>query len=187
MCPSGAITQNHFSDHQLLSQIDAAYSIPPKKNEPKILAFLCNWCGYAGADLAGVSRIQYATNIRVIRVMCSARINSRFIIEALLRKIDGVFVVGCHLEDCHYIDGINQTTKMIQKTKKTLEKIGINPSRLQLEHISAGEGTKYAEMVNHFTDAMTKLGILNLSAEQEEKLLKVKMRKPKRPRAKNNN
>jgi len=179
-CPTGAITNHHFSDHQLLSQINAAYSVPVKKDEQKILAFLCNWCGYAGADLAGVSRMQYATNIRVIRVMCSARVNSKFIIEAFLTNIDGVLLAGCHMEDCHYIDGIIQTDKMIRKTKNTLKKAGVDPERLRLEHISAGEGAKYAESINSFASEMKKMGTLELTDEQREKLLKVKMKNSSR-------
>ena len=176
-CPTGAITNQHYSDHQILSQIDAVYSVPLKESEPKILAFLCNWCGYAGADLAGVSRFQYAPNIRVIRVMCSARINPGFIMEAFLKGMDGVLVVGCHMEDCHYISGIHETAKMIKKAKKNMEKIGINTERLRLAHISAGEGAKYAEMVNHFTHEMAELGHPELTDEQKEKMLKLKMKK----------
>jgi heterodisulfide reductase subunit A len=157
-CPSGAITHHHFSHEQILAQIDAAYSVPVSDVGPKILAFLCNWCGYAGADLAGVSRIQYAPNIRVIRVMCSARVHTDFVLRAFSNGVDGVLVVGCHPEDCHYISGIHQATRMVDRTKRILQKAGLDPERLQLEHISAGEGARFAAMVDRFTATMTATG-----------------------------
>ncbi len=178
-CPTGAITPNHFTDQQIESQVDAAYSVPMKKAKPKILAFLCNWCGYAGADLAGVSRMQYASNIRVIRVMCSGRIHPKFIYQAFIRGMDGVLVVGCHLEDCHYISGIQETIKTIPATQKKLEKMGIDPERLRLEYVSAAEGAKFAEVVNSFTSLVAQLGSLELKEEQKEKLLELKEKKVK--------
>ncbi|MBI4595243.1 MAG: hydrogenase iron-sulfur subunit, partial [Candidatus Tectomicrobia bacterium] len=179
VCPTHAITLHHFTDTQIFSQIEAAYSVSPKSEhfEPKILAFLCNWCGYAGADLAGVSRMQYASNVRVVRVMCAARVHSKFIAAALLRGIDGVMVVGCHAADCHYISGIHQAMKTVQARKKTLEKWGIDPERLQLAHISAGEGAKFAETINHFTAAVTHLGPLELTADQITKMSELKVKK----------
>jgi hypothetical protein len=105
-------------DIYILAQIDAAYSVPLKGAEPKILAFLCNWCGYAGADLAGVSRIQYAPNIRVIRVMCSARVHSDFVLRGFSNGADGVLVVGCCVEDCHYISGIHEAARMVGRAKR---------------------------------------------------------------------
>ena len=179
ICPTGAISLRHFTDQQLLSQIDAAYSVPIAKNQPKILAFLCNWCGYPGADLAGVSRIQYATNIRAIRVMCAGRIHPEFIYEAFLKGMDAVLVAGCHLPDCHYISGVDQAIKMVSTTKGKLEKTGINPERLRLEYVSAAEGAKYAEVVNGFAARMAELGSLELDAEQEKTLLALKEKKAK--------
>ncbi|MBI4595724.1 MAG: hydrogenase iron-sulfur subunit, partial [Candidatus Tectomicrobia bacterium] len=168
VCPVQAITLHHFTDSQIFSQIEAAHSVSMKSEhfEPKILAFLCNWCGYAGADLAGVSRIQYASNVRVIRVMCAARVHPKFITAALLKGIDGVMVVGCHAADCHYISGIQQAMKTVQATRKTLEKLGVDPERLELAHISAGEGAKFAETINNFTGDVTHLGPLQLTADQ---------------------
>jgi heterodisulfide reductase subunit A len=157
-CPSGAIVNHHFSDEQILAQIDAAHSVPLDGAEPKILAFLCNWCGYAGADLAGVSRLQYASNVRFIRVMCSARVQKDFILRAFSNGIDGVLVVGCHAEDCHYISGIHEAAKTMERAKRTLAKAGLDPDRLQLVHISAGEGARFAEAVDRFTAAMAELG-----------------------------
>jgi heterodisulfide reductase subunit A len=172
-CPTGAIVNNHFTDLQILSQIDAAYSVPKKETEPKILGFLCNWCGYAGADLTGVSRIQYAPNLRIIRVMCSGRIHPKFIMEAFLKGIDGVLIAGCHLEDCHYVTGINETEKMVWKTKRKLKKIGIDPKRLRLEGISAGEGARFAKIVNSFSEAIKSLGPLELTGVKWDVLEKI--------------
>jgi heterodisulfide reductase subunit A len=176
-CPTWAISQHHFTESQILSQIHAAYSDPVKKTESKIIAFLCNWCGYAAADLAGVSRYQFDPNIRAIRVMCSARVSRRFIMEAFSYAIDGVLVVGCRLEDCHYISGIYETLKTIQAAQKSLEKIGINPERLRLEHTSAAEATKFVEVVNNFNSTIAKIGPLELKDGQKEKLWDLKQNK----------
>jgi heterodisulfide reductase subunit A len=166
ICPSGGIINDHYTDRQIMDQIGAAYAVPSTGSEPKILAFLCNWCGYAGADLAGVSRYQYAPNIRVIRVMCSARVHSGFIMQAFLRGMDGVLVVGCHEEDCHYASGIHQAMRMVRKAKRELVKQGIDADRLRLEHISAGEGARFAQVVDGFTGMIVGLGVLELSANQ---------------------
>jgi len=176
-CPTWAISQNHFTDSQILSQIHAAYTVPVKKTEPKIIAFLCNWCGYAAADLAGVSKYQFSPNIRVIRVMCSARVSMRFIMEAFSRGIEGVLVVGCRLEDCHYISGINEALKTIPTAQKYLEKIGISSERLRLEHTSAAEAAKFVDVVNSFTSTIAKLGVLELREDQREKLWDLKQKK----------
>ncbi len=176
-CPTWSISQHHFSDAQILSQIHAAYSVPIKKPEPKIIAFLCNWCGYAAADLAGVSKYQFSSNIRVIRVMCSARISVKLIVEAFSRGIDGVLVIGCRLEDCHYISGIYETLKTIPTAQKVLEKIGINPDRVRLDHTSAAEATKFVDVVKTFTSTIAKLGPLELNDDQKEKLWKSKQKK----------
>jgi len=114
--------------------------------------------------------------------MCSGRIHPKFIMEAFFHEIDGILVVGCHLEDCHYFSGINETVRMIKNTKKNLGKIGLNPKRLGLAHISAGEAVKYAETVNNFSIELTKLGPLKLNAEQKEKMAELKMKKPKKVR-----
>jgi F420-non-reducing hydrogenase iron-sulfur subunit len=127
---------------------------------PHIVAFLCNWCGYAGADLAGVSRFQYPPSIRVIRVMCSGRVDPVFILRAFENGADGVLVCGCHINDCHYISGNLKAQKRIEKTKELLKVIGINPDRLRLEWISAAEGAKFANTVKEFTELLEKLGPL---------------------------
>jgi len=127
--------------------------------EPKIIGFLCNWCSYAGADLAGVSRIQYPPNIRIIRVMCSGRIDPAFILEAFKDGADGVLVGGCHLpSDCHYISGNFKALRRISLTKKVLGELGIEPERVRLEWISASEGDKFAAVVRDMTEQVKKLG-----------------------------
>jgi F420-non-reducing hydrogenase iron-sulfur subunit len=125
--------------------------------EPKILGFLCNWCSYAGADLAGVSRIQYPTNVRVIRVMCSGRVDPVFIAEAFINGIDGVLVLGCHLGDCHYISGNYETELKMKMLSKTLSIIDFS-DRVRLDWVSAAEGNRFAQIVSDFTEHIRKLG-----------------------------
>lgn len=126
--------------------------------EPKIVAFCCNWCSYAGADLAGTSRIQYSPNIRVIRVMCSGRVNPLFVLKALSIGADGVLVLGCHPGDCHYIEGNYKTMRRIPLLKKMLKQLGIEEERVRLEWVSASEGAKFAEVANNFTQTIKNLG-----------------------------
>jgi F420-non-reducing hydrogenase iron-sulfur subunit len=126
--------------------------------EPKIVAFCCNWCSYAGADLAGTSRMQYAPNIRVIRVMCSGRVNPLFVLKALSIGADGVLVLGCHPGDCHYIEGNYKTMRRIPLLKKMLKQLGIEEERVRLEWVSASEAAKFAEVTNSFTQAIKNLG-----------------------------
>ncbi len=127
--------------------------------EPKIIGFLCNWCSYAGADLAGVSRIQYPPNIRIIRVMCSGRIDPAFVLEAFKDGADGVLIAGCHLpSDCHYISGNFKALRRITLLKKALKGFGIEPERLRLEWISASEGDKFAAVVRDMVDEIKNLG-----------------------------
>jgi F420-non-reducing hydrogenase iron-sulfur subunit len=127
--------------------------------EPKIIGFLCNWCSYAGADLAGVSRIQYPPNIRIIRVMCSGRIDPAFVLEAFKDGADGVLVAGCHLpSDCHYMSGNFKALRRINLLKKVLKDFGIEPERLRLEWISASEGDKFASVVKSMVEDIKKIG-----------------------------
>jgi coenzyme F420-reducing hydrogenase delta subunit len=129
--------------------------------QPKIVAFLCNWCSYAGADLAGVSRLQYGPNVRVIRVPCSARVNPQFIIKALQNGADGVLVSGCHPGDCHYISGNLVARRKFALVKKFLTYIGIEDERVQFSWVSASEGGRFAELMNTVIEGVKKVGPAN--------------------------
>ena len=126
--------------------------------KPKILAFCCNWCAYAGADLAGVSRLQMPTDVRVIRVMCSGRVPPELIIRALANGLDGVMVLGCHPGECHYSEGNYLTRRRAHVLKRLLMYIGIEPERFQLRWVSAAEGAKFTAVVKEITDKITALG-----------------------------
>ena len=126
--------------------------------EPKIVGFLCNWCGYAGADLAGTSRLSYPTNIRIIRVMCSGRVEPVFILNAFENGADGVLVAGCHPGDCHYRSGNQYAEKRVEKTRKLLDLLGVGSERLRLEWISAAEGEKFASVIKDFTEKLRRMG-----------------------------
>jgi F420-non-reducing hydrogenase iron-sulfur subunit len=126
--------------------------------EPDIVAFCCNWCSYAGADLAGVSRFQYPPNVRIIRVMCSGRVEPQFILRALELGADGVLICGCHIGDCHYIAGNEQAEKRMEMTAELLDILGIGRDRMHLEWISASEGEKFARVMTQFTEQIRKLG-----------------------------
>ena len=130
----------------------------PQDFEPKIVAFLCNWCSYAGADLAGVGRCQYPPNIRVIRVPCSGRINPLFIIKALTSGADGVLVSGCHPGDCHYIQGNYVARRKFTLLKELLEMAGLWEGRVHFSWVSAAEGQRFAEVVTEVTDAVKTVG-----------------------------
>jgi F420-non-reducing hydrogenase iron-sulfur subunit len=126
--------------------------------EPNIVAFLCNWCSYAGADFAGTSRIQYPPNVKIIRVMCSGRINPIFVINALQQGMDGVIIGGCHPGECHYETGNYLARRRIIVLKKLLDYIGIDPRRVQMAWISASEGQKFADVMKNATIEIKKLG-----------------------------
>ncbi len=132
--------------------------------KPRIVGFLCNWCCYGGADLCGVSRFQYPPYLRVIRVMCSGRVDMSFILKAFSNGADGVFVGGCHLNDCHYnTEGNYDALSVMHLSKKLLNLIGVNPDRLRLEWVSAGEGIRFAEVMNDFSQRIKALGPLGTS------------------------
>jgi len=130
----------------------------PETFEPYIVGFLCNWCGYAGADLAGTSRIQYPPNVRAIRLLCSGRVDPTFILTALKRGADGVLVVGCHPGDCHYINGNLRTERRVALLKKMLSGLGLDDRRVRLEWISASEGERFAVVVKEFVEEIRALG-----------------------------
>lgn len=126
--------------------------------EPKIVGFLCNWCSYAGADLAGTSRVKYAPNVRVIRVMCSGRVEPTFVLKAFKEGADGVLICGCHPGDCHYLEGNYKIARRIPLLKKMLSQFGIEEERVRLEWVSAAEGDKFASIVNDMTKKVRELG-----------------------------
>lgn len=135
--------------------------------EPKIIAFLCNWCSYAGADLAGVSRIQYPPNTRTIRVPCSGRVNPLFILKALQSGADGVLVSGCHPGDCHYLSGNYVARRKFAILKSLLKYIGVEEERVQFSWVSAAEGSKFAEVIKEVTKNIKSLGKANKLVKKE--------------------
>jgi len=128
--------------------------------EPVILAFCCNWCSYAGADLAGTSRIQYPPNVRIVRVMCTGRVDASLVLKAFKHGADGVLIAGCHPGDCHYIAGNMKALRRFLLLRKLLPELGIEPERLRLEWVSASEGQKFADVVKEFSEELRKLGPL---------------------------
>ena len=144
--------------------------------QPRIVGFLCNWCCYGGADLCGVSRFQYPPYIRVIRVMCSGRVDPAFVLRAFSNGTDGVFIGGCHINDCHYnTEGNYDAFGMVQMLKKVLKHIGINPERLRLEWVSAGEGIRFAEIMNEYGKQIKGLGPLGGDQGLGESALKARI------------
>jgi heterodisulfide reductase subunit A len=148
-CPADAIVMRHYTDEQIISQIDSILAENPME---KVVVFACNWCSYAGADFAGISRLQYPTSARLIRTMCSGRVDSEFVLHAFRKGAPVVLVSGCHFGDCHYIDANHWTAKRIETLKKKIEKLGIRAERLQLEWISAAEGVRFQEVMNKMED-----------------------------------
>jgi len=143
-CPSDALTQNHFTDEQIIAQIDA---VTGQDADKKIVAFCCNWCAYAGADFAGVSRMQYPHNVRIIRTMCSGRVAPKFVERAFARGAAAVLVAGCHPGDCHYINANYHTQRRVERLWKKMEQNGLNKERLQLLWVSAAEGERFASKI----------------------------------------
>jgi F420-non-reducing hydrogenase iron-sulfur subunit len=129
--------------------------------EPRIVGFLCNWCSYSGADLAGTSRIKYPPNIDIIRVMCSGRVDPQFVIKAFEEGADGVLVCGCHPGDCHYAEGNYKAQRRIPLLRKMLAQLGIEEGRLRLEWVSASEGERFAAVVNDMVEQVRRLGPYN--------------------------
>ncbi len=167
-CPVSAITMHHYRDDQLSSMIKAAMETKPPKNKPKAIAFFCNWCAYAGADMAGVSRFHYPSTAEIIRVMCSGRVNEIHLLQAFMQGADGVLVGGCHPGTCHYISGNIKAEERIRKVKRWLEEAGLEPERLRLEWVSAGEGKKMAQVMKDFTEQLEKLGPSPIRRQMEE-------------------
>ena len=126
--------------------------------EPLIIGFCCNWCSYAGADLAGVSRLQYPPNMRIVRVMCSGMVHPNLVIDALTKGADGVIICGCHIGDCHYLEGNLKAESRKDAIELLLEDFGLEPERFRLEWVSASEGPRFAEVMRDMTEAVRALG-----------------------------
>ena len=163
-CPFEAIEMRHFTDEQIFAQVDVATA---KDANKKIIAFCCNWCSYAGADFAGVSRMQYPPAARIIRTMCSGRVSTKFVERAFARGAASVLVAGCHLNDCHYINANYQTKKRVERLWKKMERLGLDKNRLQLAWISAAEGQKFALKMKEMQAIVD-----GVSAEEIEKSVK---------------
>jgi len=148
---------------QTKENISNKTSINTSAFEPRIIGFLCNWCSYSGADLAGVSRLKTSPSIRIIRTMCSGRVDPAFIIRAFELGADGVLISGCHFGDCHYLEGNFKTMRRVEMMKLVLKNFGIDPKRLRLEWISASEAEKYAKVSFEFTEEVRKLGPFKLN------------------------
>jgi F420-non-reducing hydrogenase iron-sulfur subunit len=131
--------------------------------EPKLVGFLCTWCSYTGADLAGTARTKYPPNLRVVRVMCSGRVDPNFVLQALAGGADGVLVCGCHPGDCHYSEGNYKCMRRLPITRRIVEGMGIDPRRVRLEWVSASEGNRFAAIVTEFTEQIRALGPLTLA------------------------
>jgi len=155
-CPFEALTQKHFTDKQILAQIDA---VTEHEAHKKIVAFCCNWCAYAGADFAGVSRMQYPPDVRIIRTMCSGRVSPKFIERAFARGAAAVLVAGCHPGDCHYINTNYQTQKRVERFWKKMEQLGLNKERLQLLWASAAEGERIASKIREMHEMIRKISL----------------------------
>ena len=164
-CQFDALTQSHFTDNQLEAQVDAVTEQDAAK---KIVAFCCNWCSYAGADFAGVSRMQYPPNVRIIRTMCSGRVAPKFVERAFAKGAAAVLVAGCHLGDCHYINANYQTLKRVEKLWKKMEQSGLDKNRLQLLWASAAEGEKFANKIREMQTIVD-----GVKSEEIEKAKKV--------------
>ena len=145
---------------------------PPETSSPRfepcIVAFFCNWCTYLAADLAGTSRMKYAPNVRVIRLMCSGRVDLQFVLDAFAHGADGVFIGGCHPGDCHYQEGNYKTLKRYELLKRVLREMGIEEDRFRLEWISAAEADRVRTTINDMTEKVRMLGPLGLNTKQEE-------------------
>ncbi len=174
-CPQDSIAMNHFTDAQIMAQVEAILAGDPHK---QLVTFACNWCSYAGGDMAGTSRLQYPTASRLIRTMCSGRVDEKFILQAFRLGAPIVLVSGCHFVDCHYIDAVHWTQKRMDKLWNKLDKLGIRDARLQLEWISAAEGQKFAKVMRSLEEKVKLVTIeeiqetMKVLEEEEEKKAK---------------
>ena len=176
-CTVDAITMRHFTDRQIMNQIESILEVKPME---KIVAFACNWCSYAGGDLAGTCRVQYPTNVQLIRTMCSGRVDEKFVLHAFKKGAPMVLVSGCHFSDCHYISAVQWTQKRIEKLWNRLERLGVRPERLQLEWISAAEGQRFGRVMREIEE-MRK----TVTEEEVNKTINILIKEEEKERAKN--
>lgn len=141
--------------------------VAPRTFEPRIVAFFCNWCTYTAADLAGISRLKYAANVRVVRVMCSGRVDPQFVLDAFAQGADGVLIGGCHPGDCHYQEGNYKALRRVHLLKRVLQELGIEEARFRLEWISASEGEKVRAVINEMVRQVRDLGPLTVEVRPE--------------------
>jgi len=177
-CPFDAIEMNHFTDTQILSQVHAILEKEPKE---KVVCFACNWCSYAGADSAGVARLNYPTNVRLIRTMCSGRVDEKFIWKAFEAGAPVVLISGCHFGDCHYIDANHWTKKRVEKIWKKMEKWGLRKERLQLEWISAAEGIRFSQVMARMEEL--RKTVTKQEIAETKNILRENLKKKKKKRA----
>jgi heterodisulfide reductase subunit A len=175
-CPSDCISMRHFADSQIVAQIDGILAENPME---KIVTFACNWCSYAGGDNAGTSRLQYPTSPRLIRTMCSGRVDEKFLWYAFRKGAPMVLVSGCHFADCHYINAVTWTQRRVEKVWATMDKLGIRPQRLQLEWISAAEGQKFARVMREIHELLRK--VTPEEVEETRRILEAQPAVPGRP------
>jgi heterodisulfide reductase subunit A len=182
-CPQGCVDMQHFTDAQYMAQVDALLADKP---EEKVLIFACNWCSYPGGDTAGVARLQYPPSQRLVRTMCSGRVNPDFVMRGFELGAAVVCVSGCHYTDCHYIDAVHETQKRVDKLWNKVEKLGIRPERLRLEWISSAQGARFAETMRELDDfrkTVTKkeitAGVKAILAEKEKAAKKAKAKAAK--------
>ena len=174
-CPTDCITMRHFTNEQLTAQVDAILTDDPMS---KVVAFACNWCSYAGGDAAGTSRLQYPSSVRLIRTMCSGRVDEKFIWRAFRKGAPLVLVSGCHFSDCHYIDAVTWTQKRILKVWNRMEKLGIRPERLQVEWISAAEGQKFKRVMTELHEMLQ--SVTATEVEETKRILEAEQEKTDR-------
>jgi heterodisulfide reductase subunit A len=170
-CPMGAMQLVHFTDEQIIAAIEALFKLKKLARsgssfEPIVLCFACQWCSYGAADLAGVSRIQYPPNVRILRIPCSGRVDVLHVLKAFQNGADGVIITGCHVGDCHYIDGNVKAKDRVDVMKKSLGALGIDPERLEIGFASSSEGQRFATMMTDFVEKTRKLGPNPLRAKE---------------------
>jgi heterodisulfide reductase subunit A len=179
-CKFGAITMRHFSDDQMLAQVRALLSDSP---QDKVVVFACNWCSYAGADMAGISKMQYPATAHLIRTMCSGRVSEQMVLEAFLNGAPVVLVSGCHFSDCHYINANRQTVQRVHRLWDKMERAGVRPERLQLEWISAAEGRKFADVMHRMEEKRRTVAPEEIEHAKQALKPKPKKKKPSEDKA----